>query len=65
MELTSTIVGKTAVIYKKDGFKKAGTVVDVDAVFVYLKFDGSGTVEAIPVSEISHIKIEGVGVDGK
>ncbi len=59
MELTSNIVGKNIVIFKKDGFKKAGTVVGVDSLFIYLRFNGSGTVEGVPISEISHVKVEG------
>lgn len=65
MELSKeTLIGRDVVIFKKDGFKKAGTAVGVDTIFIYIRFNGSGTIQAIPIAEIDHIKIEG-DVDGE
>jgi hypothetical protein len=55
----SDIIGKTAIItLRPDGFRKAGTVVNVDSFFIYLRFERSGTIQAIPISQIEKLKIE-------
>ena len=58
MEMSSNLVGKTAIITKRDGFKKAGTVVNVDPLFIFLQFERSGTVQAVPIADIVRIKVE-------
>ncbi len=65
MELSKEkLIGRDIVIIKKDGFKKAGTVVGLDDLFIYIRFNGSGTVQGVPISGIDHIKVEG-DVDGR
>ena len=58
------LIGRDIVIFKKDGFKKAGAVVGLDDLFIYIRFNGSGTVQGVPIFGIDHIKVEGE-VDGE
>ncbi len=55
------MIGKTAIITVRDGYKKAGTVIKVDPLFIYLRFERSGTIQAIPISQIEKLKIESQG----
>lgn len=53
-----SLVGKVIIITKRDGFKKAGRVVEETDKFIAIEFNGSGTVQAIPWNQIDHFKVE-------
>ena len=55
---SSDLIGKTAIITKRDGFKKAGKVIGVDSIFIYLQFERSKTEQAVPLADVVSIKIE-------
>ncbi len=57
LEKENAIVGKNVVVYKKDSFIKTGHVISVDKIFLTLRFKGSGSIQAIPLGEVDHLKI--------
>ncbi len=56
------LLGKEVIVIKSDGYKKVGKCVNIDEHLVTIEFR-NGVVEAIPMIQISTIKLAGVGDD--